>query len=93
MNQNMMATREQIFQRLSTVRTQELLNLLSDEAIFHLASRYFESTSDANYLAPVDNATATFAVEQTKKVPSDRAKRPLNAFMAFRSTLVCSIRR
>lgn len=88
MNHSKMPTREEIFQRLSSVRTQELLNLLSDEAIFQLASRYFESTSDAEVLAPVDTSAASVAPEQAKNTPSDRAKRPLNAFMAFRSKFV-----
>ncbi|KND90383.1 Mating-type protein MAT-1 [Tolypocladium ophioglossoides CBS 100239] len=86
MNLSKMLTREEIFHRLSSVQTQELLSLLSDEAIFQLASRYFQLTSAADFLAPVGAAAASFAPEQhARSTSSNRAKRPLNAFMAFRS--------
>ncbi|PHH90961.1 hypothetical protein CDD83_2089 [Cordyceps sp. RAO-2017] len=79
-----MTTRAEILQRLSLVRADVLLDLLTDEAIFQLASRYFESTSEADVLAPMDPA-ASLAPEQAKDASGDKAKRPLNAFMAFRS--------
>nr|ALH25003.1 MAT1-1-1 [Ophiocordyceps sinensis] len=80
-----MTTRNEVMQRLSSVRADVLLNFLTDDAIFQLASRYHESTTEADVLTPVSTAAASRATRQTKEASCDRAKRPLNAFMAFRS--------
>ncbi|KAM4064854.1 mating-type protein MAT alpha 1 HMG-box domain-containing protein [Hirsutella rhossiliensis] len=80
-----MTTRAEVLHHLSFVRSDILLNFLSDDAIFQLASRYYESTTEADVLTPVATAAAPRATGQTKDVSCDRAKRPLNAFMAFRS--------
>nr|AZR66143.1 MAT1-1-1 [Ophiocordyceps xuefengensis] len=80
-----MTTRNEVMQRLASVRKEVLLSLLTDEAIFQLASRYYESTTEADVLTPVSTAAASRTTKQTKEASCDRAKRPLNAFMAFRS--------
>lgn len=63
--------------------THELLHLLKDETIVEIAARYFDTSLQPNVLpstAPMANMPDT-----TRTSVCEKAKRPLNAFMAFRS--------
>ncbi|TWU74669.1 hypothetical protein ED733_003798 [Metarhizium rileyi] len=73
-----MATRAELMQRLSTLPTQELLHILKDETIFEIAAQYFDASMQSN-------AVPSAVPNRTKNLVCDKAKRPLNAFMAFRS--------
>ena len=85
-------------ERLSAVPTQNILHLLRDETIFDLASKFFQPTngpseikthSNNGDIIKLQNAiSAKSGNRVAAKVASDRAKRPLNAFMAFRSMLL-----
>ncbi|KJK75530.1 hypothetical protein H634G_08894 [Metarhizium anisopliae BRIP 53293] len=78
-----MATRAELMQRLSMLPTQELLHILKDETIFDIAAQYFDASMQSNILpstTPVIHNT-----HKTKNTVCEKAKRPLNAFMAFRS--------
>ncbi|PFH58375.1 hypothetical protein XA68_13739 [Ophiocordyceps unilateralis] len=74
--------------RLAVLPKETILELLTDDAVFQLAKKYveFEATTEADNVAAVEVAE-TPAPTQPAKV-NERAKRPLNAFMAFRSYYV-----
>lgn len=80
-----MATREEVLQRLSLVQSQQLLQYMPDEVIFDLAARIFHLPAENRVLAAINADPVVSGTENRKGRPSDRAKRPLNAFMAFRS--------
>lgn len=80
-----MATRAELMQRLSILPTQELLLLLKDETLLDIASQYFDSAIHQNVLPSLNAASAPSIPIQGKPPVCDKAKRPLNAFMAFRS--------
>ena len=82
------ATRAELMRRLSILSTEELLSFLKDETIFEIAEAYFEklnndAQSSANLKACGHIAPST--ATPSRSPATDRAKRPLNAFMAFRS--------
>lgn len=95
-----MSTRAALVGRLLAVPTAELLELLDDDAIIDLAARYFQRlaetpTEDVGSLAAIETA-ADIASSDVTAVQSaadavssdpfkDKARRPLNGFMAFRS--------
>ncbi|KAK5998934.1 Mating-type protein MAT-1 [Cladobotryum mycophilum] len=86
-----MDSKAEIMKRLSALPAQDLLRLLRDETIFEIAARYFELTGlnqvqdrGQTQTSSVPSSTSSAAVP-ARAAPSDRAKRPLNAFMAFRS--------
>ncbi|RDA91435.1 hypothetical protein CP533_6284 [Ophiocordyceps camponoti-saundersi (nom. inval.)] len=81
-------------ERLSALRAEDILRLLTDEALFELSERIarFEERTEADDLAAVeitDNSAVETTVTSASPEPvmrnNGRAKRPLNAFMAFRS--------
>nr|QKY89080.1 mating type protein 1-1-1 [Calonectria hongkongensis] len=85
-----MATRATLMQHLSALTTEELLAFLDDEAFFALAAKYFEKHQDNldtnESLNPDGDASSTCQAQETaNEVTQPRPKRPLNAFMAFRS--------
>nr|QKY89071.1 mating type protein 1-1-1 [Calonectria pauciramosa] len=96
-----MATRANLMRHLSGLRTDELLTFLDDEALFALAAKFFEKHPDnvdadrslnaangdaSNEHSSVgDVANNPQAQEVVNEAPSPRPKRPLNAFMAFRT--------
>nr|AKE48503.1 MAT1-1-1 [Ustilaginoidea virens]AKE48507.1 MAT1-1-1 [Ustilaginoidea virens] len=80
-----MATRAELMQRLSMLPTHELLHLLRDETIVEIAARYFDASLPPNLMQPLNPIPMPETPTQTKSYACDKAKRPLNAFMAFRS--------
>jgi hypothetical protein len=95
-----MTTRAALVERLSGVPATELLDFLTDDAIINLAARYFQRTSEsqardieslpaidtAAHLASTDSTTVEPTPEANFSDPAkEKAKRPLNGFMAFRS--------
>lgn len=81
-----MTTRSDLLPRLTLVPTEELLELLGDDAIFDLAAKCFPAdastpSESAELSATVDPSSLLVLGEPAR----DKAKRPLNAFMAFRS--------
>lgn len=81
-----MATRSDLLPRLSMIPSEELLGLLGDDALFDLAAKCLPSaesspTTNGESSTSVDAPSLTTLPEQTSPKP----KRPLNAFMAFRS--------
>nr|QDH06609.1 mating-type A-1 protein [Epichloe glyceriae] len=79
-----MATRAELMQRLSMLPTQELLQYLKDETMLDIASRYFDTTFQPT-MTPTFNQTTMSPHLKSKVKTCEKAKRPLNAFMAFRS--------
>ncbi|KAG5946829.1 hypothetical protein E4U53_006511 [Claviceps sorghi] len=79
-----MATRAELMQQLSMLPTQELLQYLKDETMLDIASRYFNSTFQP--AMRTDFISIPMSSHLKSEVQTcDKAKRPLNAFMAFRS--------
>ncbi|KYK59754.1 MAT1-1-1 [Drechmeria coniospora] len=83
MKQKNITTRAEILQRLSAVQCLELLQLMPDDTLLELAGRYFETLTDSEILRSHENSAPNIGKDHVK-IASDRAKRPLNAFMAFR---------
>lgn len=85
-----MMSREEMEKHLSVLRTEEILRFLRDDTLLEIAERYFASigiNSNQNQVQQspsVDTTISTFA-DQSRQPSADKAKRPLNAFMAFRS--------
>ncbi|KAF4582991.1 MAT1-1-1 [Ophiocordyceps camponoti-floridani] len=74
--------------RLATLSTQKILALLTDETLFQLGAQYlqFEATTQADDASAVEVAETSPAAQLGQLVKeNEKAKRPLNAFMAFRS--------
>ncbi|RDA89026.1 hypothetical protein CP532_0633 [Ophiocordyceps camponoti-leonardi (nom. inval.)] len=87
-------TRAEIMERLSALSRQDILDLLTDEAISELNMRFseFEERTQPDDLSAIeltDNSVAEITGNSPSPEPvakdNGRAKRPLNAFMAFRS--------
>ncbi|KAL7938281.1 MAT1-1-1 [Trichoderma chlorosporum] len=82
-----MMSREELEKHLSVLRTEDILRLLRDDTLLELANTYFASLGVAStqneYREPPSMNTTTFSQPEEPSV--DKAKRPLNAFMAFRS--------
>lgn len=74
-----MASRSELMQRLAVLPTYELLRLLTDDTILEIASRCFTVGAQASIMTP------PLTANEPETPPVDKAKRPLNAFMAFRS--------
>jgi hypothetical protein len=93
-----MNTKQEILERLSAVPTQNILHLLRDETIFDLASKFLQPingpseikthSTNGDIMKLKNTISAKTGNRVAAKVTSDRAKRPLNAFMAFRSMLL-----
>ncbi|KAF7548338.1 hypothetical protein G7Z17_g7125 [Cylindrodendrum hubeiense] len=87
----MARSRSDIMRQLATLSTEEILSLLTDDTILEVAAKYFEThaiNTDVNEpLSPTDaDAITTPPVQEAPgNNSSSRAKRPLNAFMAFRT--------
>ncbi|KAL7947748.1 MAT1-1-1 [Trichoderma barbatum] len=85
-----MMSREELEKHLSVLRTEEILRLLRDDTLLELANTYFASLgmgsrqNEVKESTSMDTSTSTF-ISQAGETSPDRAKRPLNAFMAFRS--------
>ena len=81
-----MSTRIAMTERLSDVPTPEILDLLDDDTIYELATRYFQQAARAQRESG-QTINEVQASPSAASPPSgkDKAKRPLNAFMAFRS--------
>ncbi|KPM39116.1 hypothetical protein AK830_g7441 [Neonectria ditissima] len=74
-------SRARAMQQLSTMSADDILRLLTDDTIREVAARSFSNSSssvDAN--EPISPSSDTSPPDE-----APRAKRPLNAFMAFRS--------
>lgn len=77
-----MATRADLMQRLAAIPAEDLLTLLEDDAIYNLAARYFHASAPSQS----ETSDTPSPIEPIiGDAPKDKAKRPLNAFMAFRS--------
>ncbi|KAH8651751.1 MAT1-1-1 [Ilyonectria robusta] len=87
----MVQSRSEVMQQLASLSTAEILSLLTDETILEVAAKYFETHAtniDVNLpLSPteVDAILTPPSPTQSDVTPAPRAKRPLNAFMAFRT--------
>jgi lipopolysaccharide biosynthesis glycosyltransferase len=85
-----MMSREEMERHLSVLRTEEILHLLRDDTLLEIAERYFASLGmnstqhEVHQPVSINTPISTFA-DQSKPPSTDKAKRPLNAFMAFRS--------
>lgn len=85
-----MMSRDEMERHLSALRTDEILRLLRDDTLLEVIERYFATLGtnsihqEVNQPSAIQAPTPTF--QDQPKLPSvDKAKRPLNAFMAFRS--------
>jgi hypothetical protein len=89
-----MATREKLMRRLSALPAEDLLKLLSDDTIFEVARKFFDTPNtpyeDTKPMASTDASSSTVTSEPLASPSHERAKRPLNAFMAFRSEFYSS---
>ncbi|UKZ74126.1 hypothetical protein TrVFT333_001785 [Trichoderma virens FT-333] len=85
-----MMSREELEKHLSVLRTEEILSLLRDDTLLELANTYFTSLgmaskqNEVREYTSMDTSTSSFK-NQPGEPSTDKAKRPLNAFMAFRS--------
>lgn len=85
-----MPTRTELIERLSAVPTLNLLDFMEDKTLHELARRYFEHLEDAetqrvalsDEVQVTNNPPATIAAKR-------KVKKALNAFIAFRSKLLC----
>jgi hypothetical protein len=77
-----MTTRAQLMRRLAAIPQQELLELLEDKAIFDLAAKY--SAANKQGILAKDKAIIHEPRPIVPIAEAVKAKRPLNAFMAFR---------
>lgn len=88
---NMVQSRSEVMRQLAALSTTEILSLLTDETILEVAAKYFETHAtniDVNLpLSPTeaDAIVTPPSPAMSDDTPPPRAKRPLNAFMAFRS--------
>lgn len=81
-----MTTRAELTERLSSVPTNELLRLLKDETLAEITVMYFQNI-EMELMTPkpiASSITVPGSITASKKSDA-KAKRPLNAFMAFRS--------
>ncbi|KAL7790733.1 mating-type protein MAT alpha 1 domain-containing protein [Trichoderma ceciliae] len=81
-------SREELERHLSVLRTEEILRFLRDDTLLEIADRYFTSFgmgSNQNENPTSLETPASAFVAQSGEPSTERAKRPLNAFMAFRS--------
>uniref|UniRef100_A0A8H7N0P0 Alpha box domain-containing protein n=1 Tax=Bionectria ochroleuca TaxID=29856 RepID=A0A8H7N0P0_BIOOC len=72
-----MAKRAELAQRLASIPSEDLLTHLGDEALANLATHFQGATMPADRSSP--------GGASTDEDSNQRAKRPLNAFIAFRS--------
>ncbi|KAL6893410.1 MAT1-1-1 [Trichoderma evansii] len=85
-----MMSREEMEKHLSVLRTDEILRFLRDDTLLEIAERYFTSLgmnstqNEVSQSSSISKPISTFT-DQPRHAPADKAKRPLNAFMAFRS--------
>nr|BAC67541.2 MAT1-1-1 [Cordyceps tenuipes] len=89
---------QELLRRLSTVSAHTILRHLQEETIFEIAAKCFEDKEAEKNAAQLSKDQSTFhnmemqpALPKKKFSPKqvgDRAKRPLNAFIAFRSYYV-----
>jgi hypothetical protein len=77
-----MSARAQLMRRLAAIPQQELLELLEDKTIFDLAAKY--SAAHRHGIFATDNALIHEPQPIVPTPEAVKAKRPLNAFMAFR---------
>ncbi|KAH0497176.1 hypothetical protein TgHK011_004505 [Trichoderma gracile] len=87
-----MMSREELEKHLSVLRTDEILHFLRDDTLLELANTYFTSIGiSAQQNEAIKQNTSGEApssssiTNQGGEASTDKAKRPLNAFMAFRS--------
>ncbi|KAL6797549.1 MAT1-1-1 [Trichoderma sp. SZMC 28013] len=86
-----MMSREELEKHLSVLRTEEILRFLRDDTLLELANTYFASLgmrskqNEVKESTSMDTSPPSFINQQSGEPSPDRAKRPLNAFMAFRS--------
>lgn len=70
---------------LGRYSTSELRSMLGEPLIEQLASRYFERIAQDNSDSRTDTVDPNKLATAPEESPPDKVKRPLNAFMAFRS--------
>ncbi|KAL6795055.1 MAT1-1-1 [Trichoderma sp. SZMC 28012] len=86
-----MMSREELEKHLSVLRSEDILRLLRDDTLLELANTYFASLgmrskqNEVKEPASMDTSPSSFMNQQPGEPSPDKAKRPLNAFMAFRS--------
>ncbi|KAF4985089.1 hypothetical protein FDECE_16834 [Fusarium decemcellulare] len=74
------ASREELAQHLAGVSIDQLLAVMADKTLFEVASQYYNTA-----IAKIRSGSAASAGSGDAQAQEDRAKRPLNAFMAFRT--------
>ena len=82
-----MSSRAALMRRLSILPTEGLLKLLKDETLIELAMKFFDSeTRQVKQDTEVENLDDVRKASQAHiSMGGEKLKRPLNAFMAFRS--------
>nr|AST15024.1 mat1-1-1 [Trichoderma spinulosum] len=81
-----MTSRAELEKHLSVLRTEDILRLLRDDTLMELATGYFAPLAVAsNQSEAREPPPVTAPTSQPGEALLDKAKRPLNAFMAFRS--------
>lgn len=80
-----MPTRAELLGRLSTIPTPSLLEFLDDKILQELATRYFNHVAELEaQQSSTSNGVDGDASHASSSTSKPKAKRPLNAFMAFR---------
>lgn len=86
--------RHELLKRLSTMPAQTILSHLQEDAILDIAAKCFQDVKEENktsyqdvplFLPSFDIQQHSPGKKNTGRQAADRAKRPLNAFIAFRS--------
>lgn len=87
--------RQELLRHLSTVPAHTILRHLQEETILEIAAKCFKDKGNENNMTRYSESQSSLhymelqrALSQkksTSKQAGDRAKRPLNAFIAFRS--------
>ena len=80
-----MANRTALMQRLSVLSTEDLLKLLPDDALAQMVTMVVGNAQHETKGHDSMMVDSVNPANPSKSSGSDRLKRPLNAFMAFRS--------
>lgn len=80
-----MATRALLIDRLSTVDSHQLLEGLPDEVVFEIAAKFFPTPPPEPINEVQHERKISEPIDTMPKPVVAKGKRPLNAFMAFRS--------
>lgn len=84
-----MTTRALLIDRLSTVDSHQLLQGLPDAVVFEIAAKFFPTPPPEPINEVQHEHTIPDPIDTMPKPVVAKGKRPLNAFMAFRSESPC----